>query len=217
MKLRRVKWFVMAGGFVVGALAIVAGVYWKQSNVERQQTVEYQNNMRLTDLDRTPAPDFTLTDQHGKKIALTDLRGKVIVLEFMDPKCTDICPIVSQEIVDANKDLGPKAADVVYLAVNVNQYHEAQQDVLQFSQEHGLDRLPNWHFLTGNTPQLQAVWKAYGIEVVPNPTGDVEHSSFMYFIDRQGKERYLANPDNSRALISEWGKGIAWFAGELTS
>ncbi|MCL6593338.1 MAG: SCO family protein [Alicyclobacillus sp.] len=217
MQPRRVKWLAVTGGFALVALVVAAGVYWKQSNLGRQQAAAYQNAMRLTELDGTPAPDFTLTDQHGKRISLSDLKGKVIVLEFMDPECTDICPVVSQEIVDANKHLGPKAADVEYLAVNVNQYHEAQQDILKFSQEHGLDRLPNWHFLTGNTSELQAVWKAYGIEVVPNPTGDVEHSSFMYFIDRQGKERYLANPDNSTASIPEWGKGIAWFAGRLTS
>ena len=47
-------------------------------------------------------------------------RGKVVVLEFMDPHCTDIYPIVSQEFIDAYHDLGRAAGDVVFAAVNVN-------------------------------------------------------------------------------------------------
>jgi protein SCO1 len=57
-----------------------------------------------------PALGFTLTDQDGRTLALSALRSKVVVLEFMDPHCTDICPIVSQEYVDAYRDLGALAA-----------------------------------------------------------------------------------------------------------
>jgi hypothetical protein len=48
-----------------------------------------------------PALGFTLTDQDDRTLALSALRGEVVVLEFMDPHCTDIGPIVSQEYVDA--------------------------------------------------------------------------------------------------------------------
>ena len=64
---------------------------------------------------------------------LVGLRGKVVVLEFMDPHCVDICPIVSQEFVDAYHDLGPLAAKVVFVAVNVNQYHATVADIAAFS------------------------------------------------------------------------------------
>jgi cytochrome oxidase Cu insertion factor (SCO1/SenC/PrrC family) len=133
----------------------------------------------------------------------------------MDPVCEDVCPIVSQEIVRANRQLGTKAEDVEYLAVNVNQYHESQQDVMAFSQEQGLNDLPNWHFLTGTTEQLKAVWNSYHIDVIPNPDGDVQHGSDMYFIDKQGNERFVAYPDSSQAGILDWAKGIAYFSAKL--
>src|SRR5262245_54798891 len=34
-----------------------------------------------------PAPDFELSDLDGKKIKLSSLRGKVVVLEWFNPEC----------------------------------------------------------------------------------------------------------------------------------
>src|SRR5215469_6814334 len=79
------------------------------------------NLMQLSAVPAVPAPGFQLTDQNGRTLALSGLRGKVIVLEFMDPHCIDICPLVSQEFVDAYHDLGKSASQVAFTAVNVNQ------------------------------------------------------------------------------------------------
>ena len=53
------------------------------------------------------------------------------------------------------------------------------------------------------------VWKAYGVAVQPNPSGDVVHSSLVYFIDAKGHERYLAMPDRNKKGIDAWAHGIA--------
>lgn len=62
--------------------------------------------MQLSPVPVTRAPGFTLTDQDGQAMSLASLRGRAVVLEFMDPHCTDICPIVSREFIDAYRDLG---------------------------------------------------------------------------------------------------------------
>ena len=36
---------------------------------------------------RKPAPDFTLTDQKGDTVKLSDFKGKVVVLEWTNPGC----------------------------------------------------------------------------------------------------------------------------------
>jgi cytochrome oxidase Cu insertion factor (SCO1/SenC/PrrC family) len=158
---------------------------------------------------------FTLTDQDGGSINLGQFHGKVVVLEFMDPRCTDICPIVSQEFRLADRDLGPTAAGVEFVAINVNQYHEDVASIRQFGDQQHLNLLPNWHFLTGTTAQLTAQWRAYGETVEPNPTGDVVHSSLMYFIDPSGQERYLAIPQSTSVNQAQWGRGIAEYATDL--
>ncbi len=105
------------------------------------------NLMGLSPVPARAAPGFRLTDQNGRTLALSSLRGKVVVLNFMDPHCTDICPLVSQEFVDAQRDLGQAAGQVVFAAVNVNQFFNRVSDVAAFSNEHQLSSIPSWHFL----------------------------------------------------------------------
>jgi cytochrome oxidase Cu insertion factor (SCO1/SenC/PrrC family) len=178
------------------------------------------NLMSLSPVPRTHAHAFTLTDQRGRTISLASFRGRTVVLEFMDSHCTDICPIVSQELIDAYKDLGSTASHVVFLAVNVNRFHTSVTDMRTFTDEHFLNSIPSWHFMTGPPSLLKAIWSDYGVTVVaPSPTADVVHSSLIFFINRNGQEQYLANPTDLHTAsgssylpagsLADWGKGIA--------
>jgi cytochrome oxidase Cu insertion factor (SCO1/SenC/PrrC family) len=200
----------------------------RESGIPASVSTSLANLMQLSPVPVTSAPGFTLTDQGGQAMSLASLRGRVVVLEFMDPHCTDICPIVSQEFTDAYRDLGESAPHVVFLAVNVNRYHLQVADVAAFSAEQRLTKVPAWHFLTGSYPGLRAVWQDYQIEVdAPGPDADVIHSSQMYFIDPQGRERFLANPmvDHNASgssylpadQLASWGQGIALVARHLAA
>jgi cytochrome oxidase Cu insertion factor (SCO1/SenC/PrrC family) len=58
--------------------------------------------------------------------------------------------------------------------------------------------------------ELRAVWQAYQIEVdAPGPDADVIHSSQMYFIDPQGRERLLADP-----MVDHTASGSAYLPGQ---
>jgi len=184
------------------------------------------NLMALTPVPGKAAPGFTLTDQSGHTLSLAGFKGQAVVLEFMDPHCTDICPIVSQEFIDAYHDLGPAASHVVFAAVNVNAYHHGVADIAGFSREQRLTTIPSWHFLTGPVASLQAVWKAYHVYVqAPGPNADIVHTSVVYFIDPGGKERFAASPmadrtQNGTAYLplaeqAAWGRGLALIARQL--
>jgi cytochrome oxidase Cu insertion factor (SCO1/SenC/PrrC family) len=198
----------------------------RPSGIPAAVPTELVNLMGLTPVPASAAPGFTLTDQDGRTLPLSSLRGKVVVLEFMDPHCTDICPLVSQEFVDAYHDLGRAAGDVVFAAVNVNQYFNRVQDMMAYSRAHQLISIPDWHFFTGPDTALQAVWRSYRVEVqAPNPDADIVHTSVVYFISPDGAERYAADPmvDHTSAgkaylpadQISAWGRGIALLARSL--
>ena len=200
----------------------------RASGIPASVSTSLANLMQLSPVPVTSAPEFTLTDQGGHPMSLAGLRGRVVVLEFMDPHCTDICPIVSREFIDAYRDLGATAPRVAFVAINVNRYHLRVADVAAFSGEQQLTTIPAWHFLTGSYPSLQAVWQAYQIEVdAPGPDADVIHSSQMYFIDPQGRERFLADPmvDHTASgssylpagQLASWGQGIALVARQLAA
>ncbi|MGC8510928.1 MAG: SCO family protein [Acidimicrobiales bacterium] len=184
------------------------------------------NLMALSPVPAHRAPGFTLTDQKDHTLSLSQFRGRAVVLEFMDPHCTDICPIVSQEFIDANHDLGSLASRVAFVAVNVNQYFPSVANMAAFTREHQLNTIASWHFFTGPTPLLRRVWRDYGITVeAPNPKADILHTSLVYFIDPQGNERYVASPQVDHTAsgtaflpapsLSAWGHGIAQVAASL--
>lgn len=169
----------------------------------------------LSPMPAHPAPAFALTDQRGRRVSLASLRGKVVVMQPMDPECVDICPLVAQEFIDAARDLGPNASRVVFLGLNVNASRERIANVNAFSREHGLDRLATWHFLTGPTATLKSLWRAYMISVEINHAGEVVHSAPMYFLDPQGRWRWVALPQVERLAIPQWGQMIADVAEHL--
>lgn len=179
--------------------------------------------LRLSSASAEAAPGFTLTDQRGRVLSLSGFRGRAVVLEFMDSRCTGICPLVSREFIDAYHDLGSAGGRVVFVAVNVNQQYNRVADVLAYSQEHQLSAIPGWYFFTGSGDALRAVWHEYGIAVAPSgPGGDIEHTATVYFIGPHGIERYTAAPPAGPAgsstdylppgEISGWGRGIAQVA-----
>jgi len=198
----------------------------RPSGIPSQVSTPTATLMQLSPLPGKQAPGFTLTDQSGATVSLGQFRGKVVVLGFTDSHCTDICPIVSQETVDAYHDLGADRSKVVFLSVNVNPFHAQVSDLMAYTKEHQLHTVPTWRYTTGSASELSGVWNSYGISVdAPSPTADVVHSDYLYFIDPHGQERYLASPQvdhrSSGAAylpadqISAWGTGIALVAKSL--
>lgn len=184
------------------------------------------NLMALSPVPARPAPNFTLTDQNGHTLSLSSFKGRAVILEFMDPHCVDICPLVAQEYIDAYHNLGAAASKVVFVAINVNQYFASVADMKTFSTEHSLTTIPSWHFFTGTTAALHAAWRDFNIEVIAkNPRADIVHTSALYVIDATGHERFLAVPQVDHHsggaaflpanTLTAWGRGIATLARDV--
>ena len=141
-----------------------------------------------------PAPDFELSDQSGQAIWLSDYRGKIVVLTFFDSECDDVCPLTAFELRRTHQALQDGADTVVFMAVNVNAEASSPEDVGSTTQRWQLDDIPNWHFLTGKPEELEPVWQAYYIEVLPSPD-EITHTPGVYIIDAQGRIRwYVSTP-----------------------
>ncbi|HET9897837.1 MAG TPA: SCO family protein [Streptosporangiaceae bacterium] len=137
----------------------------------------------------TAAPSFTLTDQFGAKVSLSQFRGKVVVLAFLDSRCTTICPLTTVSMTQAVRMLGPAAArHVQLLGINANPDATAVSDVRAYSAAHQMP--PSWHFLTGSKSQLAPVWRAYHVYVAASH-GEIDHQPALYVIDTRGRERTL--------------------------
>jgi protein SCO1/2 len=154
-----------------------------------------------TDLGSGDAPGLSLTDgRTGAPLALSSLRGKVVVLSFLYTRCPDVCPLTAETFRVAQRELGADAEDVVFVAVSTDPDHDTPQAVQSFSRDHGLDR--NWHYLVGSRAQLAPVWQAYGVVANPDPEPPtVTHTDAVFLIDRRGRERVLLRSDALQASL----------------
>jgi cytochrome oxidase Cu insertion factor (SCO1/SenC/PrrC family) len=137
-----------------------------------------------------PAPAFQLTDQNGRPVSLASLRGKVVLMTFLDPVCTSDCPIIGSEFKEAGVLLGSADKDVELVAIVANPIYRSASFTQAFDREEGLAGVPNWLYLTGSVSQLSQVWRQYGVEVQDLPAGSmVDHSDLALVIDRTGHIR----------------------------
>jgi cytochrome oxidase Cu insertion factor (SCO1/SenC/PrrC family) len=163
-----------------------------------------------------PAPGFSLTDQHGTPVSLAQFKGKSVVLSFNDDKCTDICTLLAQDVVVADRDLGPAAKDVVFLSVNANPYYPDVASVSSWTNGHGLAREHNWVFATGSPAALSRVWNEYGVEVELDPVDrTVVHSTELYFIAPNGRQAAIGSFGTASADTQIYSHTMAQMANDL--
>ncbi|MBM7655569.1 SCO family protein [Neobacillus cucumis] len=214
--LKKLRWFLY---FVVAVLVVFNVWYYfhnKSTEAFDPNLKKFEKDLGISEVSPKNPPKFTLTDQNGKVVSLTDFKNKKMVIQPIDPRCTDVCPIISQELINANQQLGTSAKNVVYIGLNVNQYYNKVSDVKAFSDQEGLSHLKNWYFLTGSVDTLKKIWKDYGLIVEqPSKTQDVIHTSEMLFVNSNGKEMYDGNPQDDGATIKEWSNAISYIISKM--
>jgi cytochrome oxidase Cu insertion factor (SCO1/SenC/PrrC family) len=141
-----------------------------------------------------PAPGFRLVSQAGRPVSLASLHGRVTLLTFLDPTCSD-CTIIARELRAADTMLGGPGQRVEIVAIAATATHLDTAFIRAFDQQAGLSVVGNWMFLTGNVSQLEQVWTRYE-QVAPNMmSGMTVHSSVAFIIDGAGRIRAEVKDD----------------------
>jgi protein SCO1 len=179
------KKFGLVGlGVVIGLALILAG--WRAMSTP----YTYQGSLINPP---APATNFTLTDQKGEPFQLSDQRGKIVVMFFGYSHCVDVCPAELSNYKQIIQKLGNQAQKVDFVFVTVDPQRDTPEVLGQYLAKFD----PSIIGLTGARPQLEKVWKAYGvyqnsdINTISAANLDyvVDHSSILYLIDAQGNWR----------------------------
>ena len=132
------------------------------------------------------APAFTLQDQTGTAVSLSQLKGRVVALTFLDTQCLSLCRLQASLIGGVQADLGT-SVPLTLLVVSVRPEVDTPAAINTFAAAHGLRQPYAW--LNGSKSLLAGVWSDYGITVQPAAVGDLAHSSVIFLLDRRGNER----------------------------
>jgi cytochrome oxidase Cu insertion factor (SCO1/SenC/PrrC family) len=153
------------------------------------------------------APGFALRDQDGRNVSLSDLQGQVVLLAFMDSHCKLLCTFEGPTISRVMAHLGTATHSVRLLVVSVNPWDDTPASSRSAGARWGFRG--KWRWLFGSPAVLRSVWNHYGIEV-KQALGDVNHSSAIYLIDRQGDERAGFNyPFSAKTVARDLRKLVA--------
>jgi cytochrome oxidase Cu insertion factor (SCO1/SenC/PrrC family) len=158
------------------------------------------------------APGFRLVNQFGQPMALSQFRGKVVILAFVDSECTTVCPLTSVSMVEAKDLLGAAGEQVQLLGVDANPKATAVSDVMAYSRAHGM--VNQWDFLTGSSASLRAAWKDYSI-YVQIEKGQIDHTPALFVIDQSGRERKVYLTTMAYASVGQEAQVLAQEAADL--
>lgn len=168
------------------ALAAVIGIaagFFVPKLLERSAPATLIGDIVLTP--PVAAPAFSLQDQKGATVALSQLQGRVIALTFLDTQCVSLCRLQASLIGSVQADLNG-SVPLTVVVVSVRPEVDTPAAIATFAAAHGLRDPYLW--LNGSKSQLASVWSDYGITVQPG-VDDLSHSSVIYLLDRRGMER----------------------------
>ena len=139
------------------------------------------------------APQIAQKAADGKDFALDKYRGKVVVLEFGYTSCADVCPVSLALLKQARERLGPLAEKLQVVFVTVDPQRDTAPKLKAYLEQFD----PSFIGLTGSEAQMAAIRSAYGISATKKMVEGSKtqytmgHSSYLYFIDPQGRLRAL--------------------------
>jgi protein SCO1/2 len=130
--------------------------------------------------------DFTLTDQSGRMVSLSEFRGRVTVLTFLYSSCGATCVLIAQQIRGALDELPHR---VPVLIVSADPAADSPARVGRFLAQVSLTG--RVHYLTAPIGYLRAIWRAYGVVPASSGRGSFDRSASVLLLDRSGRARVL--------------------------
>ena len=149
-------------------------------------------------------PDFTLIDQKRRPVSLSQLRGKVVVANFIYTTCAlpNFCLRLANNFGVLQQRFAKQLGrDLVLLTVSFDPVHDTP-DVLATYGAQWKANPDTWRFLTGPPADVERACGFFGVHAFSNE-GLLDHSLHTAIIDRQG--RLAANIEGNQFTATQLG------------
>jgi len=177
------KWLLLSG--VLGA-ALLAGTLalafdGEQSAANGSDAGPYRGSEPAA---RFELPGFRLRNYDGREIDSTSLRGRVVVLTFLDSQCTDVCPILASQIGGTIDRFSPAEREqVTAVAISTDPDEDTPASVRAFlGKQRALGRIL---YLRGTNDEMRPLWSRFQILASLESGEDTLHSAPVRIYDRE--------------------------------
>lgn len=130
-------------------------------------------------------PDFTLPEYTGRQVSTESLRGKVVLVTFLDSQCTESCPIIASQIARAWDRLSAEERrEIVPIAISTDPDEDTPASVRAFLRRNRAEG--ELRYLVAPVPKLRPVWNAFNVAASFDTGIDTLHSAPVRIYNREG-------------------------------
>jgi len=147
-------------------------------------------------------PDFSLIERRGQTVALSDLKGKIWIANFIYTNCPDTCPIQSAQMKELQAEF-MNEKDLRLVSITVDPKRDTPKVLSEYANRFGADPT-RWFFLTGERETIYRLAQEgfrLGAAEIPHgqrPASGASHTHSPRFvlIDRKAQIRgYYTSTD----------------------
>ena len=132
--------------------------------------------------------DFTLINQLGDTVSLSDLSDQILIVDFFFTRCNTICPILTSNLSFIHDKLPP---GVRILSHSVTPRADSASVLLDYA--HSYNANPSkWWFLTGDKSQIYNLARKSYFACLDEGDGgyqDFVHTENVILVDADGRLR----------------------------
>jgi len=140
-------------------------------------------------------PDFALTDQTGRLVRFSEMRGEPVAVTFIYTRCpiATACPLTATRFAKLDSLLKAKGFGKL-LTITVEPERDTPKVLAEYASHLGADPA-RWKFLTGDPKAVADVASRFGVIYYPDK-GQVVHAQAVAVVDPAGRLATIYYGDN---------------------
>jgi protein SCO1/2 len=145
-------------------------------------------------------------DQDKVPLKLSDLRGRVVLVNFIFTRCPGTCPLLSAQMAKVQRRIVGSGPAVKLLSITVDPDFDTSEVLKEYSEKYGAKRA-TWSFVRAPLKEIESVL-VDGFKVAttnPNEVSnlmDLTHSENFVLVDQLGQIRAYRTLNNSEQIDS---------------
>ena len=155
--------------------------------------------------------ELSLVDADNQSFQLKELRGKILLLDFIFTSCPATCPTQTAGLAKVWKTLPAKEkASIAFVSLTIDPSHDDAAALRAYRQRFDMGPSP-WTFASGSVSHLESIAAYFG-SLMPGRS-PLEHKTRLFLMGPQGDliMNYAASPLDGERLTKELVEAVHLF------
>ena len=132
-------------------------------------------------------PNVTFTDQNGKPVVLSSLKGKPVLVDFIYTTCASVCPRLTSRMNEVARKLGAELGQqVTIVSFTLDPEHDTPEKLRSYAEAQGANA-SGWYFLTAQPAQVDQELALFKLIRQRESDGSVTHNVSAFLLAPNGR------------------------------